>query len=249
MRTFAVLLLTLAAFATQAETLNIIDGQRERVIPVTIDYPTDPSSCLVTSPCPVAVISAGYRVPYQQYQFLSEPLNTQGYLTVAVDHELENDPPLSRTGDLYQTRLENWRRGAQTLDYLQRELAKKFPEYQFDHLTLIGHSNGGDISAWLANENQPYVSAVITLDHRRVSLPKRSDVRVLSLRATEYPTAPEVLLSDNEQQQYDGCIVTIPDSKHMDMSDYGEPEIKQQVAAVVTGFLAHQPCHEIKALR
>ena len=100
--------------------------------------------------------------------FLTKVLNELGYLVVAVGHELPGDPPLSVTGNLFETRSENWTRGAATLNFLQHQLASRYPSYDFEALLLVGHSNGGDISAWLANQTQPYVNTLITLDHRRV---------------------------------------------------------------------------------
>lgn len=63
-------------------------------------------------------------------------------------------------------------RGAATLDFLQQALHARFE--RFDHLLLVGHSNGGDISAWLGNESKTYILGIITLDHRCVPLPSAS---------------------------------------------------------------------------
>ena len=40
-------------------------------------------------------------------------------MVVAIGHELPNDPPLSVSGNLYETRSENWSRGAVTLDFIR----------------------------------------------------------------------------------------------------------------------------------
>ena len=96
---------------------------------------------------PSCIFKAGYGVPYTKYTFISQQLNQLGYLVVAVGHELPNDPLLSISGNLYEARSENWRRDAQTLSALKNTLSKRFNNYDFEHLLLIGHSNGGDISA------------------------------------------------------------------------------------------------------
>lgn len=233
------------ALSCQAEALEIHDAERDRTIPVTIEHPVSSSQCTPEAKCGVAFISAGYRVPFRQYSFLTERLNTLGYLTVAVDHELPNDPPLSRTGDLYATRIENWQRGAKTLDLLHERLSEQNPGYDFDNLVLVGHSNGGDISSWLANEQTGYVGKVITLDHRRVTLPKDPRIQVLSLRATEYPTKASVLMTVDEQREYGSCVVELPNSMHMDFSDYGRPEMKQRAVEMVTRFLSGASCDSI----
>lgn len=238
--------ISLLSFSSFAQVLTVHDAERGRNIPISVHLPANSTLCTTARKCKVTFISAGNRVPYQQYRFISERLNSLGYLTIAVDHELPQDPPLSRTGDLYQTRIENWQRWAATLAFLQQQLPARFAEYDFNQLLLVGHSNGGDISAWLANEGKDYIASIITLDHRRVTLPKSDAVRVLSIRATEYPTAQAVLPTDAEQRQYNGCVLAITDSKHMDLTDYGISLVKQAAAEMVEGFLSEKSCREIE---
>ncbi|RLQ19254.1 alpha/beta hydrolase [Vibrio sp. SBT000027] len=234
------------SMSATAQSMVIVDSTRDRSIPLEIVLPQDSDSCTTKEQCDVAFISAGNRVLFTKYSFVGEMLNDRGYMTIYVDHELPSDPPLSKTGDLYQTRIENWMRGAQTLNVLQHELASRFPTYDFDKLTLVGHSNGGDISTWLSNENKSYVSQLITLDHKRVTLPKSESIRVLSIRATEYPTKEGVLPTESEQKQYGSCVVEIPNSKHMDLSDYGSNLAKQSTNDIIIGFLDGLACEELK---
>ncbi|MGF1734131.1 alpha/beta hydrolase [Photobacterium satsumensis] len=237
---------TLVSFSGFSQTLTVNDPYRGREIPVSIDFPSNAGSCKPDSKCRVAFISAGNKVPYTKYQFISQLLNENGYMTVAVNHELPNDPPLSKQGDLYQTRIENWQRGAATLNFLQHELPHQFSAYEFNDLTLVGHSNGGDISTWLTRDDNDYVRQLITLDHKRVALPKSEKVRVLSIRATEYPTKEGVLLTTSEQEAFGGCVVEIKDAKHMDLSDYGSLAVKQTTKDIVGGFLAGSACDELQ---
>lgn len=235
------------SLSATAQSMVIVDSTRDRSIPIEVVLPQNSDRCTTTEQCNVAFISAGNRVPFTKYSFVGEMLNDRGYMTIYVDHELPSDPPLSKTGDLYKTRIENWTRGAQTLNVLQHELASRFPAYDFNKLTLVGHSNGGDISTWLSNENKNYVSQLITLDHKRVTLPKSESIRVLSIRATEYPTKEGVLPTESEQKQYGSCVVEIPDSKHMDLSDYGSNLAKQSTNDIMIGFLDGLACEELKA--
>ena len=238
--------LLLLAFATSAGPIHVLDVSRQRLIPIEIVLPETATNCTTTNRCNVAFISAGNRVPFTKYQFVSRMLNNMGYMTVAVDHELPGDPPLSRTGDLYQTRIENWQRGADTLHFLQQALTSRFPTYDFNKLTLIGHSNGGDISTWLSNEGKEYVYQLITLDHKRVSLPKTANIKVLSLQATEYPTQHGILLTIQEQQQYGTCIVELAGAKHMDLSDYGSNSVIKQSEHIISGFINGSSCETLK---
>ncbi|WP_027709155.1 alpha/beta hydrolase [Zooshikella ganghwensis] len=241
---FLLLCLTCSSFS---KTLDIYDTDRDRYIPISVDFPSKNIDCSTSQKCNVAFISAGNKVPYQKYQFITQLLNSMSYMTVAIDHELPNDPPLSTIGDLFKTRIENWQRGATTLDFLQRKLPNRFPEYNFHNIILVGHSNGGDISAWLANKGKPYISKIVTLDNRRVTLPKTAQIQVLSIRATEYPTAESVLLTEEEQDIYHSCIIEIESSKHMDLSDYGSISVKQRVESLIKGFLSGQDCNTLKS--
>ncbi|PMG37613.1 hypothetical protein BCU97_10440 [Vibrio splendidus] len=234
------------SLSATAQSMVIVDSARDRSIPIEVVLPQNSDSCTTTEQCDVAFISAGNRVPFTKYSFVGEMLNDRGYMTIYVDHELPSDPPLSKTGDLYKTRIENWTRGAETLNALQHELASRFLAYDFDKLTLVGHSNGGDISTWLTNENKGYISQLITLDHKRVTLPKNENIQVLSIRATEYPTKEGVLPTESEQKQYGSCVVEIPDSKHMDLSDYGSNLAKQSTNDIIIGFLDGLACEELR---
>lgn len=247
MKRFFSLFLSMLPFVASADTIIVYDSSRDRSIPIEVDFPGNHIVCTAEKQCNVAFISAGNRVPFQKYKFLSDTLNDLGYMTIAIDHELPNDPPLSKTGDLYQTRIENWSRGAQTLDFLQQDLALRFTSYDFNNLTLIGHSNGGDISTWLSNENKSYMYQLITLDHKRVLLPKTRKIRVLSLRSPEYPTNAGVFPTEEEQKSYDICIVEIPASKHMDFTDFGVDEVQQKTINVVASFLKKRPCVSLRS--
>ena len=222
----------------------IYDETRDRNIPIEITAPQTATSCTKVSKCPVALLSAGYGVSHLKYTFLAQQLNELGYLVVAIGHELPNDPPLSTSGNLFETRSENWRRGAQTLEVVKSMLSKRLAHYDFDNLLLIGHSNGGDISAWLANENKPYVKSLITLDHRRVPLPRNTELKVLSIRASDFPADQGVLPLASEQSNT--CIVKIPDSRHNDISDDGPDWLKDKINLLVRDYLLAQSCSALK---
>lgn len=223
----------------------ITDTSRERHIPIEISHPIQAEVCKAELPCPVAFISAGYGVSHSNYQFIASLFKQKNYMVVAIGHELPNDPPLSVSGNLYETRSENWSRGAVTLDFISNNLKARFKNYDFDNLTLVGHSNGGDISAWLANEGKDYIQDIITLDHRRVPLPRRGDVKVLSIRASDFPADKGVLPSVSEQQKFGSCVVTIPKARHNDMEDEGPEWLKTKINALIEGFLEENSCAQL----
>ena len=227
---------------------EVYDESRDRMIPVELSYPKAHAHCTSEHKCPVAFLSAGYGVSHTDYAFLSSQLAGLGYLVVAIGHELPQDPPLSVKGNLYETRSENWLRGAVTLDFLKNKLQPRFQHYDFERLTLLGHSNGGDISAWLGNEAKPYIQTIITFDHRRVPLPRTVSINILSVRGSDFPADQGVLPTEKELSVYGDCIVSIPESKHNDMSDHGPVWLKEKMSDIVTGYLNGASCDELRKL-
>ncbi|GAA0349553.1 alpha/beta fold hydrolase [Bowmanella denitrificans] len=239
------LTILLALFWVNAgQAVTVFDNSRQRSIPVEIILPSTEQQCSQAKPCPVAFLSAGYGVSHLDYEFAVRPLAALGYLVVAVGHELPDDPPLSVSGNLYQSRQENWIRGAETLRFLQRELPAQYPAYNFNHLLLIGHSNGGDISTWLANQDNVSIKALITLDHRRVPLPKNGNIAILSIRASDFPADDGVLPSENEQQRDGSCVIKIASARHNDMTDAGPSWLKDNIAVIITDFMQRRSCRQ-----
>ncbi len=222
---------------------SITDSSRNRVIPIKKYFPKDTSRCKTKTPCSVALLSAGYGVSHEKYTFIADYLTQQGYLVVAVRHELPNDPPLSVSGNLYETRAENWQRGADTLSFVQRTLKSAMPNYNFDQVMLIGHSNGGDISSWLINHGATFATQLVTLDHRRVPLPRDKNIQVLSIRASDYPADPGVLYQANELDK-SHCVVKVDNAKHNDMSDYGPAWLTTAIIEQLEKFIDNQGCSQ-----
>ncbi len=223
------------------------DSERQRSIPVEIYEPQ--RVCSTDNQCPVAIINPGYRVTHTGYVFLADVLNELGFLVVAVRHELSGDPVLSREGNLYQTRRENWVRGAKNLRVVIQDLGSRLPGADFRQVTLIGHSNGGDIASWYVKEKGDGVITLITLDHRRVPLPRAKDIAVLSIRADDFVADKGVLPDQSEQQQYGDCVVKIPDSRHNDMSDDGPEWLHQKVRDVLRSYLQKNArCDMLKSI-
>ncbi|MCK7460217.1 alpha/beta hydrolase [Idiomarina aminovorans] len=235
---FASLLFSTLGFAGD----KIYDESRDRSIPIEVSYPNLKEHCNEAQQCSVALLSAGYGVSHTKYAFLSKQLNQMGYMVVAIGHELESDPSLSVSGNLFETRRENWIRGAETLDFIKHNLASTYQNYNFNDLLLIGHSNGGDISSWLSNDGKDYIDTVITLDHRRVPLPRSENINVLSIRGSDYPADEGVLPSPREAHEYSICVKEIPKSRHNDMTDYGPDWLKDEINRVIENFLNGTDC-------
>lgn len=235
-------ILVCLSFNAIAQSTFIEDDSRDRQIPVKFYPPASPASCSVEEKCPVAFLSAGYGMQHTDYGFVANALSQLGYFTVAIRHEMPEDPPLSVSGNLYQTRTENWIRGAKSLEVVRAKLSDRFRHLNFKELLLVGHSNGGDISSWLGNKGHTYVKSIITLDHRRVPLPRSAEIKILSIRAGDFPADRGVLPSAAEQQKYASCIIKIEDARHNDMWDGGPDPLKQDILAIVRHHLRGEDC-------
>ncbi len=229
-----------------ANASSLKDEARNRDIPLEITKPSDSYFCSKKFKCPVVFLSPGYGVAHTEYQYLTTYLSQLGYMIISVDHELAGDPPLATEGDLSKARQENWKRGAKTLQYIQSRLQFKHKEFDFSKVTLIGHSNGGDISAWLANDMAMFVDKVITLDNRRVALPRNKRIDVLSIRAGDFPADKGVLPTPSEVKKYGICVVDLPNAKHNEMTDKGSIDLQIQISDIVDGFISEMPCEELQ---
>ncbi|WP_337879322.1 hypothetical protein [Rheinheimera sp.] len=233
----------LNAYELQAETTEVLilqDNSRNRAIPVALYFPNH-RHCAAKKLCPVALLSPGYGVPHTGYAFIAGQLRSEGYFVVAVQHDLPTDPPLAKTGDLFSVRMPMWQRGAQNLRFVRHHLSAVYPAFDWTALTLIGHSNGGDISALLLRESPGFASRLITLDNRRYPLPRHDTVQVLSVRGSDFPADAGVLPAAEEQVK-SVCVSTIAGSRHNDLTDQGSEVLKATINQLVLSFVRQGQC-------
>ena len=220
-------------------TRVLVDSTRARSIPVVIYTPTAPGKCSGETRCPVALLSAGHGMKNVQYAFLASALTRLGYLVIGIQHEQPGDPPLPFSGNMMVLRMPFWKTGVGNLQFVRAALRQEYPHYDWDHLTLVGHSNGGDVSALFAEQHPEQVTALVTLDNRRYPLPRTSNPRVLSIRAgSDIAADPGVLPDTADQATYGIRIVTIGDAKHEQLTALGPLATQARVVAIVTDFLA-----------
>lgn len=233
------LLLAAGASAQTDErgALILRDGARGRDVPV---WPELPRHCSAAAPCPVVLLSPGWGLPATGYRFLVERLVQAGMAVVAVQDQLPGDAPMPSTGDLRRDRSPFWQRGAATLRFVQSALLTRWAALDARHVVLLGHSHGGDVSATLANERPAWVSALVTLDHRRVPLPPADGgLQVLSLRGSDFAADPGVL-PDSPAPAL--CVLPLADARHDDMHDGGPAALKARLADAVVAFLTTRRC-------
>ena len=227
--------------AKLAESAELSDASRDRRIPIALYFPKQKHRCTYEKPCPVAFVSSGYGLLNTDYSFIANALVRSGHLVVAIQHDLPSDPALSRTGDLFASRLPIWRRGAENIRFVRNTLSKTYTGFDWSHLTLLGHSNGGDISALALHESPDLATALVTLDNRRYPLPRDRSISVLSIRGSDFEADAGVLPSDQEKNS-DTCITSIAGSRHNDMNDHGPEELKTKMTTLILQFLEQDRC-------
>lgn len=107
------------------------------------------------------------------------------------------------SGKLQETRRPNWERGVQNIFYVLQEINKIYPELKFNKLSLIGHSNGGDMTVLFAHKYPDLADKIITMDNRRMEIPRIANPKFYTLRSKDYPADEGVLPTDEELNKYD----------------------------------------------
>ena len=77
----------------------------------------------------------------------------------------------------------HYNRGAFNILFAIEELKKHYPNADYRRLTLIGHSNGGDMSMFFAKQHPELVKKVVTLDNLRVPFVTDGKFKILSFRS------------------------------------------------------------------
>ena len=239
----ALLVLTLLAGCTSRSpspnefSATLYDQHRLRVVPVKLYFPDRATLCTATSTCPTALLGPGYGVDHTHYSFIAKALNDLGYLVVAIQNQLPNDPDMPRGKNITALRRPFWQQGADNARFVRSELISRYPQFDWKHVVLVGHSHGGDSFAWLLRERPSWVSTLITLDNRRVALPRTRSIRVLSIRAGDFPADPGVLPTVRERDASPIRIVKLADARHNAMNDNADTALKRNITSLVQSFL------------
>ena len=221
-------------YTFKLDTLNLFDQSRNRKIPIAIYKPQ------IDSP-KIIIFSHGYGQnkggDYLVYSYLTEYLASKGYFVVSVQHELPTDSLIPSTGIPQIVRRPFWERGADNILFTINELKKTNPELDFKHITLIGHSNGADMTALFPLKYPDLVYKIITLDNRRMALPRTINPRVYSLRSSDQPADQGVLPTEEEQKKYEMTIIKLPSTIHNNMDNKANDIQRKEIRDYVMIFL------------
>jgi hypothetical protein len=188
---------------------------------------------------PVAILNHGNTVKFTEYSFLANLLAARGYMVVSIQHDLETDEPMvTQAGEEYVGRRPQYNRGIANIMFAIDELKKIQPNSDFRHLTMVGHSNGGDISMYFAKRHPDLIKKVVTLDNLRVPFITDGKFKILSFRSRDpvFKADPGVVPND-EMCQKAGITVVKTTYQHNDLSDRGPDHVKNEIQAILDKFL------------
>src|SRR5579871_4864322 len=240
-------------WAIRHETLNLFDTTRQRPVSVDLavrwDYEMKANNGLWK--LPVAVISNGNTVRNTEYSFLANVLAARGYLVASIQQDLPSDPPLmTKVGMPYVGRLGVYLRCEANILFVLNDLQKRQPNADYGHITLVGHSNGGDVSMYVAKQHPELVSKVITLDNLRVPFVLSKNLKILSFRSKDphFKTDPGVLPTPTQAKANDIDIVNTG-ALHTDLSDRGPDSVKERIQSTLNNFLNNSAASELAAMQ
>jgi hypothetical protein len=230
-------------WAIRHETLNLFDTTRQRPVAVDLavrrDYEMKANNGLWK--LPIAIISNGNTVKNTEYSFLANVFAARGYLVASIQQDLPSDPPLvTKVGLPYVGRRGIYLRCEANILFVLDELQKLQPNADYSHVTLVGHSNGGDVSMYVAKQHPELVSKVITLDNLRVPFVLSDRLRILSFRSKDpnFRTDPGVLPTP-AQAKADKIDIVNTGALHTDLSDRGPDTVKEKIQATLDKFLGN----------
>jgi hypothetical protein len=235
------LYVAVSKWAIRHETLDFFDAARARPIAVDLavrrDYEMKANAGY--RKLPVAIISNGNTVKNTEYSFLANVLAARGYLVASIQQDLPSDPPLvTLVGQPYVGRQKVYERGEANILFVLGQLKNLQPNADYDHLTLVGHSNGGDVAMYCAKQHPELVSKIITLDNLRVPFVLNDKMKILSFRSADpnFKTDPGVLPTP-QQAKLDGIDIVKTQFQHTDMSDRGPDAVKETIQSTLDQFL------------
>jgi hypothetical protein len=235
------------------QTLELFDAARQRPVSVDLAVRRDYEIAAIegSGKLAVAIISNGNTVKNTEYSFLENVLAARGYLVASIQQDLPSDPPLvTVVGQPYAGRLNVYKRGEANILFVIDALKRIQPNADYDHLTMVGHSNGGDISMFYAKEHPEKVSKVITLDNLRVPFVLSDKLKILSFRSDDpnFKADPNVVPTP-DQAKAEGIDIIKTPFQHNWMSDRGPEDARAQIQSTLNQFLGESGASDLSPVQ
>jgi pimeloyl-ACP methyl ester carboxylesterase len=233
---------TASKWAIRHETITFYDPARDnRPVAVDIairrDKEMQANAGMIT--LPVAILNHGNTVKFTEYSFLANVFAARGYLTVSIQHDLPTDAPMvTKVGELYVGRLPQYQRDIANIRFAIDQMDKVQPNADYDHLTMVGHSMGADVSLYFAKMYPDKIKKVVTLDNLRVPFMTDGRFKILSFRSHDPVFKPDPgVIPDDEICEKAGITVVRTGFQHNDMRDTGPEEAKASIQGMLDKFL------------
>lgn len=209
------------AFAQTEFSVCLYDNLRNRPIPVMIYKPS-----VINDDTRPVIFNHGYDGnknihSNETYTYLTRFLAAKGHYVISIQHDLPSDELLSMQEPFMNSRMPSWRKGEANILFVVSEFKKLMPDMDWESLILIGHSNGGDIVMLMVAEHPNIVNKAISLDNRRMLIPRISHPKILTLRGCDYPADNGVLPTKEEQDRYNIMVVYLDRISHGNMGENG----------------------------
>jgi pimeloyl-ACP methyl ester carboxylesterase len=180
---------------------DFYDESRKRQVPVSVYLPEKEGNNL-----PTIVFGPGYQgqediqkeeLVYKKYTYLAEYFTAKGYAFASIQHDVFGDvdglEKVDPNAIQDEARRHLYIRGEANILFALAQLAHKNLPLRLDKLILSGHSNGGDIAKYFANQHPDLVRCVILFDARRARLRSASPLCVLMFEADDTTTDTGVI--------------------------------------------------------
>jgi predicted peptidase len=188
---------------------------------------------------PVTIINHGNTVKHTEYSFLANVFAARGYLVISPQHDLPTDPPMvTKVGEIYVGRLPQIQRGIANIHFAISEMKKIQPNADYNRVTMVGHSMGGDITMYFAKQYPDEIKKVVTLDNLRVPFLTEGKFKILSFRSHDTQFKPDAgVVPDADECEKAGITVVNTDFQHNDMRDTGPDAAKNSIQTMLDKFL------------
>jgi len=233
---------TASKWAIRHETVMFKDPSRDnRPVEVDVavrrDKEMQANAGMVT--LPVAILNHGNTVKFTEYSFLANAFAARGYLVLSIQHDLPTDAPMvTKVGEVYVGRLPQYQRGIANIKFAVAEMKKLQANADYGKLTMVGHSNGGDISMYFAKQYPDEIKKVVTLDNLRVPFMTDGKFKILSFRSQDSQFKPDPgVIPDADQCEKAGITVVNTRFQHNDMRDTGPDVAKNTIQTMLDKFL------------
>jgi hypothetical protein len=233
---------TASKWAIRHETLTFNDPARDNR-PVAVDMAVRRDKEMQANAgmikLPVAILNHGNTVKFTEYSFLANIFAARGCMTISIQHDLPTDAPMvTKVGELYVGRQPQYLRGIANIKFAVEEIKKVQPNADYDHLTVVGHSAGADISLYFAKMYPDQIKEVVTLDNLRVPFMTDGRFKILSFRSKDpqFKTDPGVIPPKGVREK-SGITVVQTGYQHTDMSDRGSDDVKSTIHGMLDKFL------------